>query len=92
MEEVQLELAAGQGRLLIDSSKVSLKAVLLLNENKFPSIPLAHAVHTKEIYKNLEVFLQKMRYEEHFWNICADLKVIAMLTVLQGRSTKFCCF
>ncbi len=57
MEELQLEHAAGQWRLLIDSSKVSLKTVLLLNENKFPSIPLAHAVHMKEIYKNLEVLL-----------------------------------
>jgi len=30
--------------------------------------------------------------EEHRWNIQADLKVIAMLTGLQGGYTKFCCF
>jgi hypothetical protein len=32
-------------RLFIDSSKVSLKAVLLQNGNKFPSAPLAHAAN-----------------------------------------------
>jgi len=30
-------------RLFIDSSKVSLKLVLLHNGNRFPSVPLAHA-------------------------------------------------
>jgi hypothetical protein len=34
-----------QWRLFIDSSKVSLKLVLLHNENKFPSVPLAHATN-----------------------------------------------
>jgi len=59
MEELKLEHASGQWRLFIDSSKVSVKAVLLLNGNKFPSIPLVHAVHMKETYKYLEVLLQK---------------------------------
>ena len=26
------------------------------------------------------------------WNVCADLKVVALLTGLQGGCTKFCCF
>ena len=34
--------------------------VLLHNGNKFPSVPLAHAVHMKEIYENLQVMLQKI--------------------------------
>jgi hypothetical protein len=55
-----------------DSSKASLKAVLLHNGNKFPSAPLTRAVHTKETYANLQVLLQKIRYEEHRWNIFAD--------------------
>jgi hypothetical protein len=38
----------------------------------------------KETYKNLQVLITKIYYEEHQWNICADLKVTAMLTVLQG--------
>ena len=35
-------------RLFIDTSSRSLKAVLLRNTNKCPSIPLAHSVHMKE--------------------------------------------
>jgi hypothetical protein len=35
MEKLQLEHTSGQWRLVIDSSKVSLKAVLLHNGNKF---------------------------------------------------------
>jgi hypothetical protein len=59
MEELQLEHTSGQWRLFIDSSKVSVKTVLLLNGNKLPSIPLVHAVHMKETYKYPEVLLQK---------------------------------
>jgi len=36
-------------RLFIDSSKVSLKAVLLQNGNVFPSIPIAHAFKIKKV-------------------------------------------
>jgi len=38
----------------------------------------------KGTYENLKVLLQKIYNEEHWWNICADLKVMAMPTVLQG--------
>jgi hypothetical protein len=76
-----------------------LKAVLLHDGNKFPSILPDGAVHRNETYENLQVLLQKQKYyEEHRWNIyiyiriCDDLKVIAMLTVLLGGNTKFCCF
>jgi len=34
--------------------KVSWKAVLLHNGNKFPSIPLAHAIHMKEMCKKVK--------------------------------------
>ena len=47
MEELQFEHTSEQRRLSIDSSKVSVKAVLLRNVNKFPSVPLVHAVHIK---------------------------------------------
>jgi hypothetical protein len=84
MEELQLEHTPGQWKLFIDSCKFSLKPVLLHKGNKCTSIPLAHAVHMKETYENLQVLLQTIRSEEHRWNICAVLKVITMLTVLQG--------
>jgi len=34
-------------RLFIDSSKMSLKALLLHNGNTLPSIPFGHSVHNK---------------------------------------------
>jgi hypothetical protein len=91
MEELQPEYTSGQWRLFIDSSKVSWKAVLLHHGNT-TSVPLAHAVHMQEMWENLQGLLQKIRYEYHRWNVCAELKVTAMVTVLQDRFTKFCCF
>jgi len=37
--------------LFNDSSKVSLKVVLLHTGNKFPTVPLAHAANMKESYE-----------------------------------------
>jgi hypothetical protein len=39
----------------------------------------------KKMYKIFQVLLEKICYKY------ADLNVIVMLTVLQGRETKFCC-
>lgn len=79
-------------RLFIDSSKLSLKAVLLHKGNKLHSIPLAHAVNMKESYESMSKLLALVKYEEHQWKICADLKVVAMVTGLQQGWTKHCCF
>jgi len=92
MEELQPEYTSGQWRLLIYSSKVSWKAVLLHNGNMFPPVPLTHAVHMQEMRENLQDLLQKIRCEYHRWNRCAVLKVTAVVTVLHGRLTKFCLF
>jgi len=48
VEKLQLQHAPEQYRLFIDSYKVLLKAPLVHNGNKHPSIPLAYAVHLKE--------------------------------------------
>jgi hypothetical protein len=64
-------------------------AVLVYNGNKQPSIPLAHTGHIKEIYANIQGLLNKICHEDHQWNIYADLKVVAMLTRLQGGHTTF---
>jgi hypothetical protein len=45
-----------------DSSKVSLKAVLLCNRNKFPSVLLAHAASMKQSYGNMKLLLEKIHY------------------------------
>ncbi|UYV77585.1 hypothetical protein LAZ67_15001631 [Cordylochernes scorpioides] len=79
-------------RLFIDSSKISMKAVLLHNGNKFPSVPIAHASNMKETYENMKLLLKKIEYERYGWKICSDLKVVALLRGLQLGYTKCCCF
>ena len=79
-------------RFFIDSSKKSIKAVLLHIGNILPSVPIAYSTTMKETFQNLQFMLKKIRYSEHNWLICADLKVIAILTGLQLGYTKYCCF
>ncbi|GBN02404.1 hypothetical protein AVEN_127726-1 [Araneus ventricosus] len=69
-------------RLFIDSSKVSLKAVLLHNGNKYPSIPVGYAVRMKETYETLKHMLSSIEYSKRSWHICANLKVIDVLVGL----------
>ena len=52
-------------RLFIDSSKQSLKGVLLHNRNKYPSIPIAHSFNLNESYDNMELFLEATKYSEY---------------------------
>jgi hypothetical protein len=56
-------------RLFIDSSKRSLKAVLLHNNNVLASIPLAHSTKLSESYETLKLVLEKIKYHEHEWQI-----------------------
>ena len=75
-------------RLFIDSSKRILKAVLLHNSNILASIPLA----LSELYETLKLVLEKIKYHEHEWQICGDLKVIGLLLGQQRGYTKYPCF
>lgn len=79
-------------RLFADASSYSVKAVLLHNGNALPSVPVAHSTSLKESYVNLELILNRISYTTHRWAICADLKVVALLTGLQTGYTKHCCF
>src|SRR4051794_23880544 len=83
MTSLGIEHDASNWRLFIDSSKLSLKAVLLHNGNSLPSIPLGHAVHIKETYHNMQVLLAAIKYKDYQWQICGDLKVIAILLGMQ---------
>lgn len=62
-------------RLFIDSSKVTVKVILLRNGNKYPSAAIAHAVHEKESY-NMHHLVKHMQYHmsKYPGYICGDLK------------------
>ena len=63
--------------LLIDSSKVRLKAVLLHNGNKFPSVPVDHVTNIKESCENMKLLLEKIHYEKYNLKMCGYLKAVA---------------
>jgi len=90
MEVLGHEFNPDQRRLFIDSSKVSLKVVLLYNGNKFPSVPLAHAANMKESYESMKLLLGKIKYVEFNWKLYGDLKVVALLLGMQLGCTKYC--
>jgi len=79
-------------RLFIDSSKRSLKGVLLHNSNQLASIPIEHSVHLKETYENLHLLLERVQYSLHKWIVFGDLKVLGILLHQQSGYTKFPCF
>jgi hypothetical protein len=92
MLKLGCEYVPDQWRLFIDSSKASLKAVLLHNGNEKPSVPIAHAVGLKETYDSMKLILKVINYSEHNWNICADLKVVSLVLGLQLGYTNICVF
>lgn len=93
MKEVGVaEYSSEQWRLFIDSSKASLKAVLLNNGNELASIPIAHSTVLGETYENLAFLLKKVKYSDHRWKVCTDLKVVTIILGQQTGFTKFMCF
>ena len=79
-------------RLFIDSSKASLKVVLLHNGNKFAPVPIGHSTKMKEEYDGIKFVLEKLNYNTHKWLICVDLKMVNFLLGQQSGYTKYPCF
>ena len=79
-------------RLFIDSSKQSLKAVLLHIGNVYPSIPIAHSVWMKEDRESVKILLELIRYNNHNWDVCGDFRMIAFPLGVQVGYTKHSCF
>ena len=79
-------------RLFIDSSKRSLKCVLLHIGNIFGALPIGHSVHLKEKYEHIKTVLELLQYGKHKWIICVDLKMVNFLLGQQGGYTKYPCF
>jgi len=61
---------SGECRLFIDSSKVSLKAVLLHNGNVLSSIAVAHAFGIKESDDSMKQLLQYIKYDIQVEHLC----------------------
>lgn len=92
MTAINISYKPNEWRLFIDSSKTSLKAVLLHNGNTLPSVPIGHAKQMKECYENIKHLLVKINYEEHKWQVCGDLEIVAIVLGLQLGYTKHYCF
>ena len=79
---------ACEWRLFIDSSKQSLKCVLLHNGNTLGSIPIALSVCAKEGYGEIKTVLSLLNYQKYGWVICVDLKIVNFFLAQQGGYTK----
>ena len=79
-------------RLFIDSSKRSLKCVLLHNTNEYASIPLGHSVTLKEKCEPVKQVLECIKYNQHNWKICVDLRMVNFLLGQQSGYRKHPCF
>ena len=91
-EELGVPYNPSNWRLLIYASTYSLKAVLVHNGNKLPSIPVGHAVGMKETYENVKQLLSDIKYDDHKWKICCDLKMVAIILGFQTGYTNYMCF
>ena len=78
--------------LFIDGSTRSVKAVLLHNENAYPAIPIAYSITAKKSYETMKSILQLVCYDTFQWRVCSDLKVVGLLTGMQGGYVKYTCF
>ena len=83
VKDLEYEHIPADWRLLIDSSKTSLKAVLLHNGNSKPAIPVDHSTSRKEKCNTMKVLLEQLNYPKYTWKICSDLKVVSLLLGLQ---------
>ncbi|XP_061404363.1 uncharacterized protein LOC133340279 isoform X2 [Lethenteron reissneri] len=72
-EAIGIACNQNEWRLFTDSSSRSLKAVLLHNGNKYPSLLLAPSVHLKENYNSINILLDalsrdtKPHYHRQYW-------------------------
>lgn len=78
-------------RIFIDSSKSSLKTVLLHKDSSIKPVPILYALGKKEDYDTMKWVLDTVYYENYLWRACCDLKVLTLLTGLQTGYTKYSC-
>ena len=77
--------------LFVESSKRSLKSVLLHNKNEYASIPIGHSTTLKEKYETVKQVLECIKYYHHNWKICLGLKILNILLGQQLGCTEHLC-
>lgn len=92
MKELKIPYDPSDWRLFIDASKSGLKAVLLHNDGAFMPVPVAYSRILKESYDSMKLIFDKIKYNEHKWDVSGDLKVVALILGLQLGRTKNSCF
>lgn len=60
--------------------------------NELPSIPIAYSIVEKESYETMKKLLNLIKYDDHQWRLCCDLKVVGLCLGQQMGNTKFPCF
>ena len=79
-------------RIFLDSFKRSLKCILLHNENKYRIVPISHSTVLKEQQDDIRTVMDLLKYHQHGWIICVDLKMVSFLLGQRKGFTKFPCF
>lgn len=92
MQQLGHQYQANDWRLFIDSSKRSLKAALLYRDKTKNPVTLAISSNTRANIESMKNILEKIKYNDNLWTICADLKVISILRGLHLGYTKNMCY
>ena len=81
-------------RLFIDNLKRNLNCVMHIT-NVYRSVPIGHSTMLQEKYDAMKSVLQHIKYNNHQWVICVDLKMVNFLLGQQSGCTKYpyflCC-
>jgi hypothetical protein len=65
----------------VDPSEFILKLVLRHDGNIHPSVPLAHSVHKREAYENMNLLLKAVSYFSYEWKVCGEFNDFGGLVV-----------
>ncbi|KFM57282.1 hypothetical protein X975_22777, partial [Stegodyphus mimosarum] len=81
MEKLRISTyIATQWQLFINSSKQSLKCVLLYNGNLFGAVLIGHSVCLwEDRYKDIKRVIYLLQYHIHQWIIYVELKTVCFL-------------
>lgn len=75
---------ANDWRFFIETSKESLKAVLIHNGDNYAAVPVGHSTILKESFDCFQLLLEKPQYNSKKQLICGDFKMINLLVDLQS--------